>query len=166
MLLSMLLVCGGAALLWVFAPDDRPGEAVPTVDYTVPAATAARAAPYELLVPEGLPADWRATSVRYEPQGEFGATWRLGFHTGDEDYAAVAQADGDPEAFAAAVTLEAEDTGETVRVAGRDWARYEGGRYDALVLAGPDVTTVVLGTAPVDGLAELAAALRGATAVG
>jgi hypothetical protein len=160
MLLSMALTCVGAFFLYLFIPHDESTDHLRPVSYDVESATAARVAPYELLVPEGLPEEWRANSVRYEPQGQHGATWRLGFVDPEEEYAALAQADGDSEGFVASITRQAEDTGSVRRIDGREWARYEGPEYDALVLREPGVTTVVLGTASQDGLTELASALE------
>ncbi|WP_230423975.1 DUF4245 domain-containing protein [Streptomyces radicis] len=160
MVVSLVVICGGTFALVALNPGDQPEGSTPTVEYDVEAATAARAAPYELLVPEGLASDWRATSVRYEPMGDFGATWRLGFLDPDEEYAALAQADGAPDDFIEEITQGATDTGGTASVGGRDWARYEGDKYDALVLRDADVTTVVLGTAPFDRLTHFATALE------
>ncbi|MDT0320997.1 DUF4245 domain-containing protein [Streptomyces millisiae] len=163
MVLSMAIICLGAFAMYFFIPHDESIDPVREVEYDVAASTAARVAPYELLAPEGLPEDWRATSVRYEPQGEFGATWRLGMMNPEDEYVALAQSDavvGGPEPFLASVTQNAEDTGETVSAAGRDWARYEGDRYDALVLQEPEVTTVVFGTAATDRLVAFAEALE------
>jgi hypothetical protein len=130
------------------------------VEYEVEAATVARAAPYGLLVPEGLPEQWRATAVRYQPAGEYGATWRLGFMDPDNEYAALVQADGPAAAFVRRITHGARATGETVRIDDREWHQYEGPKYDALVLEEADVTTVVTGTATFDRLERLAAALE------
>ncbi len=160
MLLSMAVICVGAFFLYLFIPHDESTDHLRPVAYDVESATAARVAPYEVLIPEGLPEDWRASTVRYEPQGTHGATWRLGFVDPEQEYVALAQADGDPEGFVASITRQAEDTGSVRRIDGREWAQYEGPDYDALVLREPDVTTVVLGTASLDGLTELASALE------
>ncbi|WP_326598789.1 DUF4245 domain-containing protein [Streptomyces sp. NBC_01803] len=160
MVLSMAALCAAVLALFVLNPDEEPDDTVQTMEYDVASVTAARAAPYDLLSPEGLSDRWRATSVRYDPRGAFGATWRLGFLDPGDEYAALTQADGDPARFITEVTRGAEDTGATERVDGRDWARYEGSKYDALVLTEPDVTTVVMGTAPWDRLAHLAGALE------
>ncbi|KAB8165339.1 DUF4245 family protein [Streptomyces sp. 3MP-14] len=160
MVLSTALICLATFAVFFLTPNGETDDPVRTVEYDVASATAARAAPYPLVVPVGLPEDWRATSVRYEPQGQHGATWRLGFLDPREDYVALAQADGEPEAFVPSVTQEAEDTGATERIAGRDWARWEGPKYDALVLTEPGVTTVVMGTAPLEQLVRLAESLE------
>ncbi|MFI7272447.1 DUF4245 domain-containing protein [Streptomyces sp. NPDC049879] len=162
MVLSMALICVGAFGFWLVIPHDESRDPVRTVEYDVAAATAARAAPYDLLVPRGLDEDWRATAVRYDPQGEFGATWRLGFMNPSDEYVALTQAvpvAGNEDAFVSSVTVGATATGETVEVAGDTWARYEGEKYDALVRVGPEDTTVVMGTAPLDGLTGLTEAL-------
>ncbi|MDT0307757.1 DUF4245 domain-containing protein [Streptomyces sp. DSM 44917] len=163
MVLSLAVICGAVFGLILLNPDDQPEGEVPTVEYEVAAATAARAAPYPVLVPEGLPGGWRATSVRYDPAGEYGPTWRLGFLDPGDQYAALTQAEAGEEAvageFVSSVTRGAEDTGETLAVGGRDWARYEGPKYDALVLREDGATTVVMGTASFDGLAAFAGAL-------
>ncbi|RMI43108.1 DUF4245 domain-containing protein [Streptomyces triticirhizae] len=160
MVLSTALICLATFAVFLLTPNGETESPVRTVEYDVASATAARAAPYPLVVPVGLPEDWRATSVRYEPQGQHGATWRLGFLDSHEDYAALAQADGEPAAFVPSVTQDAEDTGATERIAGRDWALWEGPKYDALVLTEPGVTTVVMGTAPLEQLARLAESLE------
>ncbi|MDT0265411.1 DUF4245 domain-containing protein [Streptomyces sp. DSM 44915] len=161
MVLSLGLICLGTFAVYFVMPSNSE-EQQPTraVEYEVASATAARAAPYPLVVPQGLPADWRATSVRFEPGGEYGVTWRLGFIDAEDEYAALAQADGDPADFVPSVTQRAEDTGETERIAGRDWARWEGPKYDALVLTEAEVTTVVMGTAPLGQLVVLAESLE------
>jgi hypothetical protein len=152
MIVTLALLCAGAFGLYLFIPHDASEDAAPpqTVEYRVAAATAARAAPYELLVPRGLGEEWSATSVRYEPLGQFGATWRLGFVTPDDEYAALAQADGDAKGFTAEITQQAEASGLFVRVGGERWEIYVGSKYDALVLREPGVTTIVFGTAPTD----------------
>lgn len=161
MMLSMAVLLGASfAIYLVFVPNDAGQDPVRPVPYEVEANTAARAAPYELLAPEGLPAAWRATAVRYVQGTDHGALWKLGFNDPDGEYAAVVQADGASRAFLTDATNGAEDTGETTRVDGRDWARYDGPKYRALVTTGPGVTTVVTGTASYERLAELAAALQ------
>lgn len=160
MVLSMAVISAVAFAVFLVVPNEPPAGGPASVEYAVAAETAARSAPYPLLAPEGLGPAWRASYVRYLPEGGSGATWRLGFVTPDEEYAGLAQADGDPGRFVAEMTQGAEDTGETRRIGGRDWARYAGDTYDALVLTAPGATTVVMGTTSPDRLTELAAALE------
>ncbi|RKN47285.1 DUF4245 domain-containing protein [Streptomyces hoynatensis] len=156
MVISTALICAAAFVLYfVVVPHDDSDAQVQTVDFQVPALTAARVAPYPLLVPEGLDEGWNATSVSYDPQGEYGATWRVGFLAPDEEYVALAQAPTgtDPAAFISSITHDAQDAGAAETVRGQDWARYEGPKYDALVLRQDEATTIVFGTA---GFGELA----------
>ncbi|MFD2618976.1 DUF4245 domain-containing protein [Streptomyces chumphonensis] len=161
MVLSMAVIGIGAWGLYLFIPDGDSGDERPReISYQAELVTAERAAPYALMAPRGLDDAWRATSVYYRGQSDHGAVWHLGFVDPEVEYAAVEQGDGDPGKFVAKVTHQAADTGETVTVDGEEWARYEGQKYDALVLTAPDVTTVVTGTAPFARLTELADALE------
>ncbi|MBL1065833.1 DUF4245 domain-containing protein [Streptomyces sp. 7-21] len=160
MVLSMVVICAGAFALYVFIPGEDSVAEPRSVEYEVAASTAARVAPFDVLVPRGLPDEWRATSVRYEPQSDFGPTWRLGFVDPDDHYAALAQSDGSADGFVSSLTHQAEDTGETTRVGGEEWARYEGPKYDALVRTEPGGTTIVYGTAPFGSLERFAASLQ------
>jgi hypothetical protein len=126
------------------------------------------------MAPEGLPAKWRATSVRYEADGSEGNAWHLGFVTPDTQYAAVEQSDEQRSAkYVDSVTQGARKTAKTVRVRGEEWTRYEGEKYDALVRTSAGAegkggeagearphTTVVTGTASFDQLRKMAEALR------
>jgi hypothetical protein len=159
MVLSMAVILAGAYGLFLFVPHDASEDPVRVVEYRVEALSAARAAPYELLVPDDLTADWRATSVRYQHDSDHGALWRLGFMDPDNQYAALGQADGPADAFIADFTHGAEATDETVRVDGEVWTRYTGDKYDALVRQTATVTTIVTGTAPDSHLQHLATTL-------
>jgi hypothetical protein len=156
MVLSLGLILLAAGVIYVFVPHDDTAPEPKRVDYRVELLTARRAAPYPVAAPEGLPKDWTATSVRYSAEH---ARWHLGFADADGGYAAVEQSTQKPSDFVASATQEASKTG-TERVAGRDWDRYEGDRYDALVLKEQGVTTVVTGSAGMEDLAVLAGALR------
>ncbi|MGK5498044.1 DUF4245 domain-containing protein [Streptomyces sp. URMC 125] len=159
MVLSMLVILLGVGVVYLFIPHDDSLDPVRPITYDMELVTARRAAPYPIAAPVGLPETWRATSVRYRGQSDQGAVWHLGFMDPDNEYAAVEQSDGEPERFVGEVTRGAEPTGRTRTVGGREWERYEGPTYDALVLKEAEVTTVVTGTAPLDSLARLAAAL-------
>ncbi|EST39068.1 hypothetical protein N566_04085 [Streptomycetaceae bacterium MP113-05] len=164
MVFSVAVVALAAGVIYLFIPHDESKDPVRVVDYTVEVKTASRAAPYPVAAPRGLPEEWRATSVRFDGAGPDGAAWHLGFMAPGDEYAAVEQSDADPQGFVDDVTYGAEKTGGTVRVAGETWTRYAGGKYDALVRVGPDVTTVVTGTAPPEQLERLVAALEPGTA--
>ncbi|WP_031078368.1 DUF4245 domain-containing protein [Streptomyces sp. NRRL S-118] len=155
---SMAVIGAAAGVIYLFVPHDEKADPIKPVDYRVELLTAQRAAPYPVLVPEGLAEGWTPTSVTYERQE--GDAWHLGFLSPDRQYVAVEQSTASPEKYIAEVSHEAADTGRTQQVAGRTWQRWEGPKYDALVLREKGVTTVVTGTAPYEQLAEMAAALK------
>ncbi|WP_069170924.1 DUF4245 domain-containing protein [Streptomyces griseus] len=158
MFLSMLVITAVAGVVYIFIPHDDKADPLKAVDYRVELATARRAAPYPVAAPDGLPKGWKPTSVSYE--GHNGAGWHLGFLDPDGRYVAVEQSTTPAKKYVPQVSRQAEDTGRTQRVAGEEWQRWEGPKYDALVLHGKDATTVVTGSAPMERLAEMAAALR------
>ncbi|MFC5662359.1 DUF4245 domain-containing protein [Kitasatospora misakiensis] len=162
MVLSMLAV---GIVVWsgyLFLPHDAEGDGVHTVDYRVAAASAKRAAPYPLLVPEGLPAQWRATSVTYNPaalSNGKGNAWHLGFVTPAGQYAAVEQSDIARGDMLKAAVAGGKPDG-TVDVAGQAWERVQGPKARAITVQNGDATTVLAGTASYEELAALAQALK------
>lgn len=158
MILSMLVITALAGVIYIFVPHDDTADPIKAVDYRVELATARRAAPYPVAAPAGLSAKWKPTSVSYE--GQNGAGWHLGFLDPDGKYVAVEQSTTPAKKYVPEVSRQAEDTGSTHDVAGEAWQRWEGPKYDALVLHAEGVTTVVTGSAPMERLAEMAAALQ------
>ncbi|SDK37997.1 Protein of unknown function [Streptomyces indicus] len=158
----MLVIGAVVAVIYVFIPHDESATPTQRVDYKVELATASRAASYPVLAPQGLPEEWKATSVRY--RGADDEHWHLGFHGPDGKYVAVEQTSGKPGPFIADKTQEAADTGKTERVGGKEWKRYEGEAYDALVLQENGATTVVTGSGSFKSLVKVAEALRPAPA--
>ncbi|WP_229890921.1 DUF4245 domain-containing protein [Streptomyces lavendofoliae] len=155
---SMAVILAAGGVMYLFIPHDEKADPIKPVDYRVERVTAQRAAPYPVLAPEGLADGWTPTSVAYDREG--GDAWHVGFLTPDRQYVAVEQSTAVPEKYIAEVTHEARDTGRTQRVAGKTWQRWEGPKYDALVLREKGVTTVVTGTATGEQLARMASALR------
>ncbi|WP_320783938.1 DUF4245 domain-containing protein [Streptomyces sp. CRN 30] len=149
-------------VMWVFVPHDDEEPELQRVDYRVELLTARRAAPYPVAAPEGLPEAWKATSVRY--QGAESDTWHLGFHLPGGQYVQVQQSTGKPATFIEEASQGAEATDVTEEIDGRTWTRYEGGRYDALVLKDTEgvknATTVVAGTGSFGQLTKMASALK------
>ncbi|MEU1125645.1 DUF4245 domain-containing protein [Streptomyces sp. NPDC005899] len=158
MFLSMLVITAVAGVVYIFIPHDDKADPLKAVDYRVELATARRAAPYPVAAPGGLPKGWKPTSVSYE--GHDGAGWHLGFLDPDGRYVAVEQSTNPAQKYVPQVSQQAEDTGRTQQVAGEAWQRWEGPKYDALVLHGKGATTVVTGSAPMERLVEMAAALE------
>jgi hypothetical protein len=160
MVLSLAVIVLAAGVIYLFIPHDADQNPVKTVNYQVELSTARRAAPYPIVAPEGLPKDWRATSVTYDATSDKGgAAWHLGFLTGKDQYAAVEQSDARPLPYVEQVTQGARKTDESRTIDGDRWVTWRGDKYDALVRRDDGWTTVVTGTAPVGKLAELAGAL-------
>ncbi|WP_225842850.1 DUF4245 domain-containing protein [Streptomyces albus] len=163
MVISLAVIVLAAWVIYLFVPHDESKDPVKPVSYRVELASARRAAPYPVAAPQGLPKEWRATSVRYTADGPTGAAWHLGFMTPDNEYAAVEQSDDErPGRFIDEVTQGAEKTGKTQQAGGTEWTRYTGSKYDALVAKSEDgkSVTVVTGTATFQQLGTLAGSLE------
>lgn len=158
MILSMIVISAVAGVIYIFIPHDDKADPVKAVDYRVELLTARRAAPYPVAAPDGLPTGWKPTSVSYERQA--GNSWHLGFLDPDGKYVAVEQSTAPAKKYVAEVSQRATDTGRTHEVAGEAWQHWKGPKYDALVLHGDGATTVVTGSAPMERLAQMAAALK------
>ncbi|MEV0225473.1 DUF4245 domain-containing protein [Streptomyces sp. NPDC050704] len=158
MVLSLGLIGIVAGFIYIFIPNDDSEPPLKRVDYRVELLTARRAAAYPVAAPEGLSKEWKATSVRFQGV-EFDA-WHLGFHAPDGEYVAIEQSTQRPAAFIDEVSQGAEETNATQRVGERSWERYEGAKYDALVLREKGSTTVVTGTASFAQLTKMAQALK------
>ncbi|GAA2242974.1 hypothetical protein GCM10010145_06720 [Streptomyces ruber] len=158
MVLSLGLICLAAGVIYFFVPHEDKEPDLRRVDYSVELQTARRAASYPVAAPEGLPESWKPTSVRF--LADQSDAWHLGYHDPDGRYVSVQQSAEKPSGFIEDATQGAEDTGKTEEIDGRTWHRYEGERYDALVLPGEGSTTVVAGSAPYAQLMKMAEALR------
>lgn len=158
MILSMGLITLVAGVIYLFIPHDDSPQETKTVDYRVELLTARRAASYPVAAPEGLPAEWKATSVRF--QGDDFDAWHLGFHAPGGEYVQIEQSTQKPSTFIDEASQGAEATKATQKIDGRTWTRYTGGRYDALVHEGDGATTVVAGTGSFDQLTEMTKALK------
>ncbi len=162
MVLSMLAVGFVVGIGYLFLPHGNGGDPVRVVGYRVEAASAKRAAPYPLLSPEGLPGEWRATSVAYRPADQNngrGNAWHLGFVTPSGQYAAVEQSDVPRDSLLADYVKGAKPDG-TSEVAGRTWDRVRGEKERALAVQTGPGTALLTGTASYEELAELAQALK------
>ncbi|MFE0425246.1 DUF4245 domain-containing protein [Streptomyces sp. NPDC058953] len=164
MVLSMTVIGAVVAVIYLFLPNDDEDRIKP-VDYRMELVTAQRAAPYPLMAPQGLSQGWKPTSVRYDRNA--GSAWHLGFLDPDREYIAIEQSTQPYAKYVSKVTLKAVNTGGTQLVNGVAWERWEGEKYDALVLRdkADGVTTVVTGTAPLARLTEMAESLKGGMTV-
>ncbi|MBO0516702.1 DUF4245 domain-containing protein [Streptomyces beijiangensis] len=161
---SLAVIGVVVAGIYVYVPhDDKADPIKKPVDYRVELLTARRAAPYPVAAPQGLPKEWRATSVTYD--GKNGKAWHLGFVDPDNQYVAIEQSAvtaGAADKYVTSVSQQAKKTARTQQVNGEAWQRWEGSHYDALVRQDKATgsTTVVTGTASYEQLAKMAAALR------
>ena len=173
MLLSMALIALPIVAIVEFFPHDSkdPADRVQTVDYSIPLEQARRAAPFQVLAPEGLPAGWRATSLHTDLAPGAPLRWELGFTTPDGQYVALDQVSGGKGADGVLSTqADGASAAGTVTVGGVEWTRYDGGdggKRRALVRSmaatapgGTPVAVVVSGSGSFAELAEFAGALR------
>ncbi|WP_328494230.1 DUF4245 domain-containing protein [Streptomyces sp. NBC_00414] len=158
MVLSLGLIGIVVGFIYVFIPNDDSEPPLERVDYRVELLTARRAATYPVAAPEGLSADWKATSVRF--RGDDFDAWHLGFHDPDGEYVAIEQSTQKPGTFIDDTSQGAEETNVTQRIGEKSWKRYKGAKYDALVLREKNSTTVVTGTASFAQLTKMAQSLR------
>ncbi len=160
MLISLGVVLGIVVVLLLVVVRTN-GVTQPPVDVAAGARAAAERLDFTPAVPTGLPADWRATSVRTTTATAGVLTWHAGWVTGRTEYVAVEQGARAPQAWLAAQTNRGRPDG-TQDVDGVTWQRIL--RTDkvqnSLVHVSGPVTTVVTGTAGYDVLAVLAAALQ------
>jgi len=137
---------------------DEPDPIAP-VDYASAAAAARSDAPFDVLLPEPLPAGWRATSVRYIPGPQ--AHWHLGVLTADDEYVGLEQVVDDLED---AVTSFAPDTAAvgSITITGQQWQLRANPAKDETALVRRDgaTSTVVIGTVTQDALVSYVEALR------
>ncbi len=164
MILSLALIGLMAGVIYLFIPHDDSKPDVKRVSYDVELLTARRAASYPVAAPDGLPASWKATSVRFD--GTSFDHWHLGFQDPKGQYVAIEQSTQKASLFIDEASQGSEATETTQEIDGRTWQHYTGGRYDALVLKDKDAkdgkraTTVVTGTASFTRLAEMVKSLK------
>ncbi len=146
-------------VVWVagwFRTDRAPEQL--TVDYRAAAEDAASDAPYALLVPDSLPAGWRATRATWDPLTQ---RWHLGVLTADDASVGVEQsASADPDDLVAAYAPDASVAG-AVQIAGRQWRLFTDAEADrtTLVRRGGGAAVLVTGSVSRDEVTAFAAGL-------
>ena len=159
-MMGLVLVVVAVMILLTFRLSPR--DPVQTVELGPAVAEARQTAPYGVLIPRGLPENWLPVSA--STRVDAGATtWRIGWVTPAEDFAAFGQSDQGAAAFVDTFAAGAPAGGE-VLIDGRRWARLGDPQAEerSLVRSGSaedDVTVVVTGTATFAELEELAASL-------
>jgi hypothetical protein len=166
MVRSLVLVLVAVFVVLALTVRQHPDREVRRYDYTAALEQARQQAPYDVLVPMGLPDAWTATSARVGRDGD-AVTWHLGLVTPDGDYAGLEQSNGRPQTLVSSVAADAEPAG-TVTIDGLRWRKLDNGRPErrALVLEGEAVTTVVAGGASWRDLRTLADALDAGSSAG
>lgn len=144
LILSMAVV--GIFVAFLFAVVWRPSpDPIRTVD-PVPQFEAARAqADYTVLAPQGLSADWKPTSARFEAEGDDATSWFVGYVTPEGQFVALTQSDADPVEFTEKQTLQGTPDGERV-IDGTTWTQYIANDQRSLVSTADGATTIVTGT--------------------
>jgi len=149
-------------LVGVTALRQNPEDPVRVVDPGPSIALAAERAGYPLLVPQGLPAEWRTTSVRTDAvNGAPGdpVTLEIGWLTPAEEYAGFVISDGEDVDPLDDVLDDATDDG-TAQIGGRTWDRRTTERGEtALTRTEGEATLLVTGSASDTELETLAAAV-------
>jgi hypothetical protein len=156
LILSMAVVALFVAFLFavVWRPSPDP---VRTVDPTPALLSAREQAGYPVYAPTGLSPQWRATSARFEADGD-ATVWFLGYVTPEDEYIAVAQTDGDAQDFIEDQTLAGVPDGE-VTVDGQAWQRYSTPEQRSLARTTEGTTVVVTGSVSYEQLADFAGRL-------
>ena len=163
MIRSLLpLVLGCLLVVGVTAIRQNPDDPVREVDTSSAERAAAELAGYQLLVPRGLPDDWRPTSVRTDA-GQAAAgdpvSLQIGWLTPAEEFAQYVVSD-DPATTALTDVLDDATEDGTEQVGGDTWQRLTTQRGEtALTRAEGTATLVVTGSASDDELATLAGSL-------
>jgi len=140
------------------------GQEVRVVNYTPTLTEARRVAPFAVLAPADLPADWRATSGDYSPSQlthKVGVVlWHVGYLAPDGKYVGFEQTNDALDQVVAAQLGPAHEDG-TSTVDGVNWARWSdnSGRR-AIAVTQDKVSLVVHGTADWPELERFAATLR------
>jgi hypothetical protein len=158
-MLVLLVVIGGYVLLRDLNRTEPPSP-VRSIDYSSDVSYAREQAGFTVLAPPELPEGWQATSARYvEGANE---RWHLGLLTDQDRYVGLEQAAASAESMVASHVDEDAERGLPVRIAGEPWSTWTDADGDlALVLEGPEVTTLVVGhEVPQGVLADFVTSLR------
>jgi hypothetical protein len=161
MMRSMVLLAILVALAYGCSQlmETEPEEPVEVIDYSSELRGAEELADYEVLAPEGLPPQWRATSADIDRSGG-DVAWHLGFLNPDNRYVGLEQTDGELP-LNVATLFEGRQASDTVSSGGLEWQVFSGaeGADNVLVHVDGDVTTVVHGSPPVEELVTFADSL-------
>ena len=169
MIRSLAVILIPLLVITFFATRNLRDAPVTVVDWQPVLAVARQQAPYPVLAPTSLPAEWRATRATWVKAGDpylNGApavrnTWELGFLAPDDVYIALNQGDAESEDFVKSESREGRADGQST-VNGVTWERLvtDDDRTRSLVSTSPEVTTVVVGDTSYEALESYTATLR------
>lgn len=169
MIRSLAVILVPLLIITFFFSRNLGDHPVTVVDYRPILAQARAEAPYPVLAPTSLPADWRATRASWVKTGEDDLNnqpsprnaWTLGFLDPSDTYFGVYQGDAATDEMVASATREGQPDG-TSTVDGQTWERRVSpdGRTRSLVLITPQVTSVVAGDVQYEALDAYTATLR------
>lgn len=155
------------ALTYFFTrtPEEPP---IRSLDWTPVLVQARGEAPFAVLAPQAVPETWRATQVRWVPEGQPGLNgepsprnlWELGFLDDSNTFVKVAQGDLEPRDLVEDQTRVGMPDGSS-EVDGQVWERRISSdeRTRSLVLAADGSTAVVVGDLPYGELESFASTL-------
>jgi len=169
MVRSLVVILVPLLIITVLFTRDLEDYPATVVDVAPSLAVARKQAPYAVLAPVNLPAEWRPVRVAWEPVGtpvlngepSVRNAWNLGYLNPEDIYIALDQGDRLPEDLVDSATRKGEPDGEST-VGEAVWQRRisPDERTRALVLTRPDVTTVVSGDTGYEVLEAFASSLR------
>lgn len=165
MLLSLaVLLVPIVAIVWFFqtAPDEPQVDAV---DWQPVVARARAKAPFTVVAPKQVPADWKATKAVWAAKGDTLANGKvspesqlsLGFINGETIHIAYLQTTGAPRPTIADVTRQGVETGRRT-LAGQEWTEWlsPDERTKALSRVTSDGTVIVIsGDTDLEALAQV-----------
>lgn len=159
MVRSLAAIGAAVAVVVLLVPrSDEP--VVQPVDLEAAVLAAEAAGDVPVVAPE-LGDEWQLTSARREePEGQVPATWHLGWLSPDDEYVGLETTSEPTPDWVREVTADGEES-TTLDVGGETWTVYEADdpRRTSLLLQRSDDVLVVTGSAVLDELAVVAAAL-------
>lgn len=168
MVRSLAVILIPVVIITYFFTRTPDGPTVRALDWTPVLAQARDQAPYPVLAPRAVPETWRATQVRWVPEGRPYLNgdpsprnlWELGFLDTGNTYIELVQGDLEARDLVQDKTREGVEDG-TSDVAGTAWERRtsEDERTRSLVRTADGVTSIVVGDLPFPELENFAATL-------
>jgi len=168
MVFSLAVIAVPLAVALAIKPS-RAGDPVHVIDaasFQTTLSAARQSEPFPVLAPSGLPADWRLTSMNYQPSGVTAADWHLGYLLPGGSYASLEQTTQPLASFLNDQHSDASPN-TAVQIAGATpnvWQRYTGrtpaGLRTILFHTDAKDTVMVAGSASLAQLEQLAAALH------